>query len=230
MFQSDSRLVAVLVAAAVLSLVSTASASAQSRLRPYAGASLGSIDVDSDDVDGRSASMGFVAGVTVSRYVDLEFEAGFPASGFTRTFTGVLVYAPPPGTPREDIERWGVVSDSEWRREVRAVLSGVAIIHPAATGRVVPALVAGVTAQRARRIHRTTPLVIPAGIDPQSPAVVAHEERLDQTIGAPTIGGQLSIRVTPRLYLVPDVRYDYGSIGDEINNALRTSVRAIWRF
>ena len=230
MFRADSRIVAILAAAAALSAVPAATASAQSRFRPYAGATIGSIKVDGDDVDGRSASLGIVAGATVSRYVDLEFEAGFPTGSFTRTFTGVLVYVPPPGTPREDIERWGVVSHSEWRREVRAVLSGVAIVHPTAAGRVVPALVAGVTAQRVRRIQRTTPLVIPAGVDPQSPAVVAREERIDETIGAPTIGGQVSIRVAPRLYLVPDLRYDYGSIGDEINNALRASVRAIWRF
>jgi len=29
---------------------------------------------------------------------------------------------------------------------------------------------------------------------------------------------------------VPDLRFDYGSIGDEINNALRSSVRVLWRF
>jgi hypothetical protein len=29
---------------------------------------------------------------------------------------------------------------------------------------------------------------------------------------------------------VPDVRYDYGSIGDEINNWLRPSVRLLWNF
>jgi hypothetical protein len=230
MSRADSRIAAVLAATVISTAISAASASAQDRFRPYAGASLGSINVDSDDVDGRSAAPGIVAGLTVSRYVDMEFEAMFPTGSFTRTFTGVLVYVPPPGTPREEVERWGVVSDSEWRREIGAVLSGVAIIHPAATGRVVPALVAGVTAQRVRKIFRTTPIGIPAGIDPLNPAVAAREERHDETVSAPTIGGQVSIRVTPRLHVVPDVRYDYGSIGDEINNALRASVRAIVRF
>jgi len=36
--------------------------------------------------------------------------------------------------------------------------------------------------------------------------------------------------VSPHLWVAPDVRYDYGSIGDEINNALRTTVRVGWRF
>lgn len=230
MFRPDSRIVAVLGATAVLVLLTAQAAAAQTRFRPYAGAALGSIDVDSDDVDGRAATTGVLGGLAVSRYVDVELEIAFPAKPFARTFTGVLLYVPPPGTPREDIERWGVVVDSEWRREVRAVVSGVAIIHPPVTGRVVPALVAGVTAQRARRTHTSRPVAVPAGMDPQSLAAALPDERADETISAPTIGGQISIRVAPRLYLVPDVRYDYGSIGDEINNALRTSVRAIWRF
>ena len=230
MARADCRTARALAATALLTVACASTASAQSRVHPYVGASLGSISVDSDDVDGRSASTGVVAGLTLTRYVDVEFEAVFPIGSFTRRYVGVVLYAPPQGTPREDVERYGIISDSEWRRDVLAVLSGVAIIHPAATGRVVPALVAGITAQRARRIHRSIPLVIPAGVDPRHPAAVTREERITETISAPTIGGQLSIRVAPRLYVVPDVRYDYGSIGDEINNSLRASVRAVWKF
>ena len=51
-----------------------------------------------------------------------------------------------------------------------------------------------------------------------------------RNIGGPTIGANLAIALTPQLSIVPDVRYDYGSIGDEINNTLRTSVRMQWRF
>ncbi len=173
MARADCRPARALVATVVLTVACAPAASAQSRFHPYVGASLGSITVDSDDVDGHAASTGVAAGLTLSRFVDLEFEAVFPTGSFTRRYVGVVLYAPPPGTPREDVGRYGVISDSEWRREVLAVVSGVAIIHPPATGRVVPALVAGVTNQRARRIHRSIPIAIPAGVDPQHPAVPA---------------------------------------------------------
>jgi hypothetical protein len=36
--------------------------------------------------------------------------------------------------------------------------------------------------------------------------------------------------LTERLVIMPGLRYDYGSIGDEINNAFRAGVRVLWRF
>jgi hypothetical protein len=230
MVRADSRTVLAVVATLALAVGVAPSASAQSRFRPYAGASFGSFNLDTDDVDGRSASTGLLAGVTVSRLVDVELDAVFPTGSFTRQFTGILVSFAPQGATREEIERFGVVSESEWRRDIRAVVSAVAIIHPVTTGRVVPGLVAGVTFRRTRSTFQSTPLVIPASVDPQHPSVRARTERATNTESTPTIGGQVSIRVTPRVHLVPDVRYDYGSLGDEINNALRASVRAIVRF
>ena len=208
----------------------SAGASAQSRFAPYAGVSIGSFSLDTEDVDGRSASAGLLAGVSVSRLVDIEVDALFPTRSFTRHFTGALVSFAPPGATREEIERFGVISESEWRQDVRAVVSTVAVVHPAAAGRVVPALVAGVTFRRTQSSFRSRPLVIPPGVDPQHPSTAARGDRAISTDSSPTIGGQLSIRLTARLHVVPDLRFDYNSLGDEINNALRTSVRAIWRF
>jgi Outer membrane protein beta-barrel domain len=227
---ADFRTILVAGAITVLTAGTAASAQAQSAIRPYIGGSFGSFSLDSDDVDGRTTAVGFVAGVTLARHVDLELDAVFPTGSFTRTFTGVMVSFAPQGSSREEIERLGVISRSEWDRKVTSNISVVAVIHPVATGRVVPALVAGVTNQRTRTIRRTTPLVIPPGVDPQHPAVVAGEERSTRNMGGPTIGGQVAISITPRFSVVPDVRYVYGSIGDEINNTLRVSVRTMWRF
>lgn len=207
-----------------------ASAHAQSSLRPYVGGSMGSFSVDADEVDGRSPAPGFVLGLAVSRLVDVEFEALFPTSSFNRTTVAIGTSFAGPGASREEIERLGVLTEFDRRREVVANLSVVAVIHPAATGRVVPGLVAGVTNQRAKISTRYTPLRIPEGVDPQHPSIVAQEQRHTRNIGGPTIGGQVAIRVTTHFHVVPDLRYDYGSIGDEINNALRLSVRGIWRF
>jgi hypothetical protein len=230
MAQVDSRTVLAVAATVALCVGAATTASAQTRLRPYVGASFGSFSLDTEDVDGRSASAGLLAGVTVSRFVDVEVDAVFPTGSFTRHFTGVLVSFAPQGSTREEIERFGVVSESEWRHDIRAVVSTVAIIHPATKARAVPALVAGVTFRRTQATFRSRPLVIPAGVNPQHPSVAAQEDRRTKTESSPTIGGQVAIRVAPRLHVVPDVRFDYNSLGDEINNALRTSVRAVVTF
>ena len=93
-----------------------------------------------------------------------------------------------------------------------------------------PGVIVGVTNQRAHDRTVFTPVSIPDGVDPQHPAVIARTESSSRNIGGPVFGVNLAIAITPRLSIVPDVRYDYGSIGDEINNALRTSVRMQWRF
>ncbi len=75
-----------------------------------------------------------------------------------------------------------------------------------------------------------TPVSIPEGIDAQHPSVVGSIETHSRNIGGPTFGANLAIALTRQLSIVPDARYDYGSIGDEINNSFRTSVRMQWRF
>jgi hypothetical protein len=217
--------------AATLLLAGTASpARAQSAPRLFVGGSLGSFSVDADHVEGRSAATGIVAGVALSRIIDAEIEMVFPASTVTRSLTGISTSFAPSGSSREEIERLGVVTRFDRSREVTVNLSGVIIIHPPVTSRVTPGLIVGVTNQRARDRTFYDPISIPEGVDPHHPAVVAHEEVHIRNYGALTFGGNLSIAVSKRLYVVPDVRYDYGSIGDEINNALRTSVKVVWRW
>ena len=228
--RADFRTILTAGAIAVSTLGAAATARAQSSMRPYFGGSIGSFSLDSDEVDGRTAAAGLVAGVTLTRHVDIELDAVFPTASFTRSFTGVLVSFAPQGSSYQEIERHGVVSRSDWNRKITANISAVAVIHPVVTGRVVPALIAGVTNQRTRTIRRTTPLAIPTGVDPLHPAVVEREERYTRNMGGPTIGAQVAFYVTPRFSVVPDVRYVYGSIGDEINNTLRVSVRTMWRF
>jgi hypothetical protein len=203
---------------------------AQPFKQPYVGAAFGSFRVSADEVDGQSAAPGILAGIAVSRYVDIEFEALWPTDTFTRSYTGISVSFAPPGSTRQEIERLGVTTRFDKTRDVSVNVSVVAVIHPDAVGRITPALIAGVSNQRVRDRTATTPVSIPPGVDPQHPAVIAREEQSTRNIGGPTIGGQVSIRLTAQLYLVPDVRYNYGSIGDEINNALSTTIRVLWRF
>jgi hypothetical protein len=222
------RTIVACLALSVLCTIPTP-AFAQTR-RPYAGASIGSFDVSADHVDGKSTSAGLLAGMAVSRLVDLELELQFPTTTVKESHSGILFSFAPQGASRAEIERLGVRMQIDRHRDVIASTSFVVIIHPPRTSRVTPALVAGVTNQHVRDTTAYTPITIPEGVDPAHPQVVAQEESATRNIGGPTIGGNVSIDVTPRLSIVPDVRYNYGSIGDEINNALWASVRVIWRF
>ena len=125
----------------------------------------------------------------------------------------------------------GVVTRFDKERDVSASLSAVVIIHPPAGKRLTPGVIVGVTNQRTRNRASYTPVSIPEGVDPEHPAVVGRTEVVDAQHRRP----DRSARISPspsRLTFpsFPDVRYDYGSIGDEINNTLRTSVRMHWRF
>lgn len=218
------------VALVIAFLAGSIPAHAQSGLRPYVGGSLGSFSVSADDVEGRSVAGGIVGGLALSRYVDAEFEVAFPTDTFTRSHTGISVSFAPMGASRAEIERLGVVTRFDTERDVTASFSAVVIIHPPAGKRLTPGVIVGVTNQRTSNRASYAPVSIPEGVDPEHAAVVARTEVSTRNIGGPTIGANLAIALTPHLVIVPDVRYDYGSIGDEINNTLRTSVRMHWRF
>ena len=220
------------VAAALLTavLASTGPASAQTGPRLYAGASIGNFSVSADAVDGGSVAAGLFGGVSLSKFVDAEIELMLPADPFTRSYTGGSVSFAPPGSSRAEIERLSVITRFDKEREVTSSLSGVVIFHPPAGRRVTPGFIIGVANQRVRDQTTYTPVSIPEGIDPQHPSVIGSIESSSRNIGGLTVGANLAIALTRHLSIVPDLRYDYGSIGDEINNALRTSVRLQWRF
>ena len=213
-----------------LSIVGALPSAAQTRPPLFVSGSVGTFSVRADNVDGQSAAVGVAGGIAVSRVVDVAIEWVRPTSAFTRSGTGLSVTFAPVGSSREEIERLGVVSRFDHRREVTANFSALVIVHPRFDNRVTPGLIVGISSQRAREHFDVTPVSIPAGVDPQHPSVVARHETTTRNLGALVIGGNLAIAVTPRMFIVPEVRYDYGSIGDEINNVLRSSVGVMWRF
>ncbi len=225
-----TRHVYVLVAGVVTAILATAPATAQSRFHPYAGASVGSFSVRADEVDGRSVAGGLFGGVSLTKYVDLEGELVLPFDTFTRSYTGPSVSFAGPGASYDEIVRRAVITRFDKSREVSATLSAVVVLRPAPGKRLTPGLILGVTNHRVRDRTVYTPVSIPEGIDAQHPSVVGRIETHSRNIGGPTFGANLAIALTRRLSIVPDARYDYGSIGDEINNSFRTSVRMQWRF
>jgi hypothetical protein len=208
---------------------SPSSAHAQA-LRPYVGGAFGSFSVSADEVDDRSAASGLVVGTSITNWADVELEWVIPADPFVRLRTARLISFAPRGASRDEIERLAVVSRIDHRREVTSNVSGVVIFRAPLRHRVRPGVLVGATNQRATTVTAIVPISIPEGVNPLDPNVVAREERASRNFGAITFGGNVSIALTRHLDVVPDLRYDYGSIGDEINNAFRTSVRLLWRF
>lgn len=219
-----------LAATWAIALAATVSSSYAQGLQPYAGGLVGSFSLSTDDVDGRSASTGLVAGIAIARFADVEVEILVPSDSFVRSITGPSVSFAPRDASRAEIERLAVIGRTEYRREVKSNISAVVIFRPPPGPRFRPGVLVGVTNQHVRVEHAFTPLVIPEGVDPLHPSVVARVDHHTRNMGGPTFGANLIIAVTRRLAIIPDVRYDYGSIGDEINNTLRTSVKVVWHF
>jgi hypothetical protein len=198
--------------------------------RFYAGASVGTFSVSADHVEGRTPAAGVLAGAALTPWLDIEGDLMLPSGEITSSHTGISVSFAQPGSSREEIERLGVTTRFDRSREILSSLSAVVLFHPPVAGRVTPSFIVGVTNHRVRDRTMYTPVAIPDGVDPNHPNVRAHEESGVRNLGGPTVGASVAIAVTQRLVIAPDVRFDYGSIGDEINNALRVTARAIYRF
>jgi hypothetical protein len=225
------KALAIVILAGAPAAVPTAAA-AQGTSRFYAGATLGSIRVSADDVDGTSASAGAIVGIVALPWLDVEAEFSKPSDPFTRSYGGdVLSIAfGTPGASREELERASIWLRYDKRRDIDLTFSTVAIFRPPVRGRVVPGAIVGITNHRVQ--HRTdyTPVRIGPDVDPSNMYARAHAEAGTRNIGALTFGVNFAVMITSRLGVVPDLRYDYGSIGDVKENSLRPSVRVLWRF
>ena len=204
-------------------------ADAQTPGRFYVGGSVGGFSVDADQVDGWSPAAGVLGGVSLKPWLDIEGEIVIPTRHFTRIYGGdVVSYSfAPPGSP--DFERLGVVLEYHKERDVSMSISGVAIFHRSVHPRVEVGFIAGITNHRVTDRTDTTPVRVGEGLDPTLHGVRQSEVHT-RNLGGPTIGANVAVALTHHLRIVPDIRFDYGSIGDEINNVLRTSVRVHWRF
>jgi hypothetical protein len=203
-------------------------ANAQTPGRFYVGGSIGGFSVNADHVDGRSPAAGVVGGVSLKSWLDIEGEIVIPTRHFTRIYGGdVVSYSfAPPGSP--DFERLGVILEYHNERDVSMSISGVAIFHGSVHPRVEVGFIAGITNHRVTDRTVRTPVRVGDGLDPTH--LVQGSDVHTRNLGGPTFGANVAVALTRHLRIVPDIRFDYGSFGDEINNALRTSVRVHWRF
>jgi hypothetical protein len=217
--------------AAGLVLSGPVTGSAQTPPRGHVTAILGAYRVDSDHVLGTAPGIGVAGGVRLTSRFHAEIELVRPAGTFFREYTGTSVSFAGPGASRAEIERLGVVTTFSYERRILHTVSGGIVFHARARGRWTPLFYAGVANQHVVNVSRRVPVRLPEGVDPVKLArVVPEEERHVRNLGALTGGVGVSLALTRRLSVMPDLRIDYGSIGDEIENAIRPSIRFTWSF
>jgi hypothetical protein len=205
--------------------------SAQALQRGQVAAIFGGYHVDSDHVDGTSLSVGIAGGLRLTSWLDADVELIRPTGVFFRKYTGTSISFAAQGASREEIERLAVVTTFSYERRVLHTVSGGVVFHGRSRGRWAPLFYAGVTNQHVMNVSRRVPIKFPEGVDPARLArIVPEEERNVRNLGALTGGLGVRVVLTTHLSVVPDLRIDYGSIGDEIENAIRPSIRLAWSF
>jgi hypothetical protein len=199
--------------------------------RAYVGASLGSHIEDADRVTGISPAVSVVTGFRFSSRWGIEAEVSKPTEIFTREYSGVSQSFAGPGASQDERERLGVLESFRTERTVRHTISIGAVYRMAVRGRVHPRLFMGLTNHNVGERSINTILRLPKRVDPERLRNVRGSIRTGtRQLGGLSFGAGVAVAITPHLSIAPELRYDYGSIGDEINNVLRTSVRAVWSF
>jgi hypothetical protein len=216
----------------LLALWPSAAAAQTSGARGMIGLTLQSYGIDADHADGVLPAVGVGAILTVNPLLDFEAEWLRPNGAARRQYTGISFSLAEFGASREEIERQGVLTRTTQEREVTGVLSFGAAFHPRpSASRFEPRFFVGGATHFARDRTLRDPLQWPATVTLErvlqmQPPVEQHRRAL----GSVTLGAGVAIALGRTLVLLPEVRYDYGSIGDEINNAWRAGTRMLWRF
>ena len=218
----------------VLVLLGTASQSlAQTEGRVSIGAGIASYHVTSDHVGSATIpTFGVAATIEVMPWFDVEAHVLGSSGTLRRERTGTSISFAPPGSSREEIERQAVLTRFVDERRIRAVLSVGTAFHPRRDRyRLLPSLFVGVTSHLVQDRSLRDPLQLPPGVTlEQVLRIVPRDEEHSRALGSITVGGGLAVALSRQLTLAPELRYDYGSIGDEINNAARASLLVLWRF
>jgi hypothetical protein len=213
-------------------LITTAPATAQDRDRGSVSIVAGALTLSADQVDGTVPTVGVAATLPLKPWIDLEGEFATATGTHRREYTGWLTSFAPLGSPRDVVEAHAVITRTINERKTDWLFSVGVLLHSSTSAwRVRPQLYLGLTGHQVVDHTRLEHLVLPPGV-----TLAEVERRLPpqpprhRNLGGPTAGVGVVIALTDWLAVVPDVRYDYGSIGDEINNALRSTVRVRWRF
>ena len=215
-----------------VTLFATAPAEAQ-QVRPYLGVSHGQFSVSGDFAEGRSPSRTLFGGISLTDSIDLQLDMATPSRSYVREYGDDQTpssFEGNAGMTASEIQRTAVYLRYRHERTVSSTITGAIV----ARGRIHPRLhlgfLLGASGQRVTDRRDTTPLKLGPDVTPDSWRAQPHTEIHRRTIGGPTVGVNLMVGITNHLFVGPDARFHYGSVGDEINNAREASIRAMWKF
>jgi hypothetical protein len=217
---------------ALMLVVSAAPAAAQTNGGLYVGGSIGAHRGSADFVSGWLGSGGIFGGVGVNPWMDVELDWQRPIGTLREERVGTSLSFAAPGSSRDEIERLSVVTRFVEERRSRSLFSVGVAFHPDRDLplRVTPRLFVGLVGHWVEDRTTLDHLVIPPGVTrAEVDRAMPPQPPSHRNLGGITVGAALTFRLTPHVSLAPDLRYDYGSIGDEIDNALRMSMRVTWR-
>ena len=187
----------------------------------FAGVTAGSSSTHADFVNGHCGTFGVFGGFGWTPWMDVEAEFDWLGAALDRDYSGTSVILP----------EGPVVTRFNNTRDMKTSASVGVSFHSAARHRIVPRLFVGLTAYRVEDQVRLEHLSIPAGVSrEQLDRMLPPQTPRAWSIGGPTVGASLAITAGPHLVILPDVRFGYASLADEINTMLRGSIRVAWRF
>jgi hypothetical protein len=216
-------------ALALLLWPNTASAQAvESRI--YIGGLAGPYETRSENVTGTLSSAGITGGIRILPWFDVEVDVLRTTGTMRREYTGTSISFATSSSRPADSEF--LVTRYITERTGGNTISIGAVFHPRVPWhRLSPRLFAGVASHRAEQRTVYEHVSLPPGLTlEQAHRALPQGDWQPRHFGGPSFGGSLAVALTRRVSVVPDLRYDYGSLGDEINNALRMSIRVLWHF
>ena len=152
-------------------------------------------------------------------------------SGFgelSRIYEGTSVSFAPAGSSRDEIDR--LAATARYERYARPGLGGsiLAVWRVPNPRRVSASVFLGATHITYKEREAITTLTVPPGIDPDNRSLAPLRNTVTARRGGLTAGVSLPIQVRGALRIAPELRYTYGSIGDEIYGVARAGVRVLW--
>ena len=219
--------------AVIMGALSSSAAHAQSASRLYAGATLSAQYVSADDVNSGGISFaGAAVGFRLTPAFSIEIEANTGRGELSRVYSGWFVSFAGPDASREEIERLAPTMQSSTSWTPGFGWSVLAMWRSTNPERVGAAIFGGITSTRYSERRTLTVLHIPADVDVTEADLhrIMPDSHLSRSRGGLTGGVLVPIRLAQQLSVAPEVRYTYGSFGDEIYTTFRAGVRLMWGF
>lgn len=221
------------MAIAVAAMLCSTTVSAQTTGRWYASGSASTVRVSAQEVNaGGSSTVGVGVGLRLTPALSVEFEVDQGLGRLSRTYSGKFISFAGPDATREEIERLAVTMQSDTRWKPQLGWSVLAVLRSPTPTRVGIGLFGGVTRSPYEERTTLTVLEIPAGVDRTEADLhrMMPDNRQSRARGGLTGGVLVPIRLTRQLTVAPEVRYTYGSFGDEVYSVLRAGGRLMWHF